>query len=1020
MKRKRILILIFLLVIGFAAASTTLVMNGLVGIASNNNDFNIIFTSAKLNNEKRNDFIDKDRKKTITFESNKLTMKDETAILDYEVTNTSKNYDGDVEIVCKIVDEAENIVEENKYIDLEYEPNSMIVEAGKKKNGKIIAKQKKVTTEDMNIKIKCSLNATAKERNTSPEESLPFDVITGDGTNIGDEVCLGEECFYVISNNGYEIKLLAKYNLYVGGGYETGPYKEYGEEATRKQDARMKGTNSSGPPSGTIAYSTMNANYETSLIKPIVDEYTNFINEENGIKGAGGLLTTADLVSIVGQEISYGTKLNELVSDKEWLYDRSYWMDGKSDGYVNIMISPNGQYSNAFYPINNSFGVRPVITIEYKRCEGICHMKGDGTKIGDEICLDEECFYVIENDGKEMKLFAKNNLYVGNIKNRNTLTEIGVNEPNYGLQNIDAKGRTSSYDDSNFEFIGVTKYSDWAGNYSGSLAEKYANNYAKMLSQKYNLDISGNLITMEQISKVANVSINRNTKLNSIPTVPQWIYSSSYWTKTFAPRSYNYPAATTTLLAINEGGDQNETYEYREENYFGIRPVVTIPLKAQSEICNGNLCYIDKNEDGKASVGEEITIGTEIFYVISNDDKKLRAIAKYNLEVGTVNGSNQESENVNAQQNKEFKAYGYELKNSGGVVFSNYNTEYGASNVENYVNNYVDFLNKRYNLFLKGDIITIEELQSLNNLVKPYSYNNDLYFESVGPDYLYSSSYWTKSIKDPFNKWVVNYQEIKATPTIQYYSTGYGVRPVIEIELENTCNGNICYNDSDKDGNINLGDEVCIGTECFYIMAVDNDNIKMLAKYNLNIGNYNNGKNILPIENPTGLQNASMKGSTPQNYSGGINVNGTVKYHDELKNQDVYYENSNVKGYVDQYTSYMNEHYNINASGDIMTLEDLARMAGLEWSESTTLEDLKHNAGDTTTEKDSGLYEGIHHIAILPHWVYGTSYWLKTKSTTNIPHTITSLGIISHETHLNNYKIGVRPVLTISKDLLRN
>lgn len=46
--------------------------------------------------------------------------------------------------------------------------------------------------------------------------ATPCKVISGDGTNIGDEIQCGTENFYVLSNDGKEIKMLAKYNLYTG------------------------------------------------------------------------------------------------------------------------------------------------------------------------------------------------------------------------------------------------------------------------------------------------------------------------------------------------------------------------------------------------------------------------------------------------------------------------------------------------------------------------------------------------------------------------------------------------------------------------------------------------------------------------------------------------------------------------------------------------------------------------------------------------------------------------------------
>ncbi len=44
-------------------------------------------------------------------------------------------------------------------------------------------------------------------------------VISGTGSNIGDEIACGTEHFYVLDNDGSNIKMLAKYNLYVGADF---------------------------------------------------------------------------------------------------------------------------------------------------------------------------------------------------------------------------------------------------------------------------------------------------------------------------------------------------------------------------------------------------------------------------------------------------------------------------------------------------------------------------------------------------------------------------------------------------------------------------------------------------------------------------------------------------------------------------------------------------------------------------------------------------------------------------------
>ncbi len=166
MKKKReIMLLVILLAIGFAAVSTTLVLNGVIGLGESD-DFKIIFTSASIDGTKRNDVISSD-KTTINYETKTLTTVDEESELVYEATNTSRNYDAEVSIECNIVDNEGNRLEGNNiYVDMTYEPNGMTLLSGETKSGKVHARLLKAVTEPMDINIKCTLNATPKERDT--------------------------------------------------------------------------------------------------------------------------------------------------------------------------------------------------------------------------------------------------------------------------------------------------------------------------------------------------------------------------------------------------------------------------------------------------------------------------------------------------------------------------------------------------------------------------------------------------------------------------------------------------------------------------------------------------------------------------------------------------------------------------------------------------------------------------------------------------------------------------------------
>ena len=174
MKKRKyvVIVLVLMLVIGFAAVTSTLVINGILNIGENSDDFNIIFTSAKIDGTKRNDVINAD-KTSITYETKMLTTIDEESVLDYEVTNTSRNYDAEVDIVCNIVDETDNVIEGNNiYVDMTYEPNKMTLLSGETKKGKITARLIKAVTKPMDINIKCALTGTAKERDTLGDEYI--------------------------------------------------------------------------------------------------------------------------------------------------------------------------------------------------------------------------------------------------------------------------------------------------------------------------------------------------------------------------------------------------------------------------------------------------------------------------------------------------------------------------------------------------------------------------------------------------------------------------------------------------------------------------------------------------------------------------------------------------------------------------------------------------------------------------------------------------------------------------------
>ena len=194
-------------------------------------------------------------------------------------------------------------------------------------------------------------------------------VISGDGTQVGDEICIDTECFYVISSTDSTVTMLAKYNLYVGGEYNSS-WIAYGEEATGKQDSTMLGYNPPHikPYKGTTKFS--DTNYWSST----VSSYPAYVYDSNSIlynyvENYKTYLSTLGVTPIEARLITYeelislGCSGSSCSSAPSWVYATSYW-SGSVNSSSNVwgVYSYGNLYSIEYY---NYYGVgcRPVITI---------------------------------------------------------------------------------------------------------------------------------------------------------------------------------------------------------------------------------------------------------------------------------------------------------------------------------------------------------------------------------------------------------------------------------------------------------------------------------------------------------------------------------------------------------------------------------------------------------------------------------------------------------------------------------
>ena len=195
MKKKSMLIVaIILMSIGFAAISTTLIINGNANVSENNEDFSVIFTAASIDGKDVYTTAVDETKKTITFTTSELKTLNQTSILTYEVTNNSSNYDANVTVTCV---SKEGTTAKYTSIKNKLDNDATIVKAKESVNGTLTVTLDKVATDSVTEEYTCSLEFNAVERDTLGETKLTYYYAFGTPTTASatDYTTLGKNVF---------------------------------------------------------------------------------------------------------------------------------------------------------------------------------------------------------------------------------------------------------------------------------------------------------------------------------------------------------------------------------------------------------------------------------------------------------------------------------------------------------------------------------------------------------------------------------------------------------------------------------------------------------------------------------------------------------------------------------------------------------------------------------------------------------------------------------------------------------
>ena len=292
----------------------------------------------------------------------------------------------------------------------------------------------------------------------------------------------------------------------------------------------------------------------------------------------------------------------------EFVDDRTYVVvtyDGKGYDYYWVSLDETGQGVKTITSIdkldedsiesdlkrddiNISLGIdgRKNIRIFSKNCSGYTDSlsqvlfnvtSGTGSEIGNEVCIDTECFNVIAVNGDTVTLLAKYNLYVGTIFDNNHYLRgiISENDSNY-LKQVNP----SIHSNSNYVYgatmFSKTNYWDQAGSIypmdiydpTKNSKPRYSSDNGYMLGSDngsiayFVLEYKKVLSNMGVI--VNNIRLPKYNELNSINR--SFIKSSTFWVGSAYDDDSIYVCS----------GNYFGVYRFTAYSTTGVRPVIEI------------------------------------------------------------------------------------------------------------------------------------------------------------------------------------------------------------------------------------------------------------------------------------------------------------------------------------------------------------------------------------------------------------------------------------------------------------
>ena len=375
MKSRKTLILIFLLIIGFASVTTSLFLNGIINLGFNSQDFVVRFVNANIDGVDAPDVINSNGT-IINYSTKELLSLGEKSSLIFDIENSSTQYDAMVEIICN--------VDNPKYREFYSLSKNVpsIIKAGETKPGEIVVELIKPSLKNLEEEFTCTITSTPIEKSINGENDFgdieddgELKVVDkgGNGINLGNKISINREDFYVIGVNEETnyVYLLSALNV-----VKANDSQEYVQKDVAMSDYRTVFSNSAFWKN-TCSYDTVGNNLKVCNLSPDeliegehIVEYMAYQYGNKFGEGISGRLMTVEEVLALAPNASKtirtitGDYADIIIGADSKEGSLLYWLDTANDfRSLWAVYGSTSSLSSFGFSYSYYFGCRPVIEV---------------------------------------------------------------------------------------------------------------------------------------------------------------------------------------------------------------------------------------------------------------------------------------------------------------------------------------------------------------------------------------------------------------------------------------------------------------------------------------------------------------------------------------------------------------------------------------------------------------------------------------------------------------------------------